>query len=153
LPRLLVRPGPEGKYFGRLCEEELSPWFEQREFETVDALRSDTMVAWRRAGFFAEFQYWPEDQPDFPVMAGIGLIRDMPFGFFGPRKPMRHGLGLWEVVTDDSSRSVLRETFRNENQLRRLLGKIRDRALPFAEPYFADRKAMEAAIKDRKRVR
>jgi hypothetical protein len=150
---LLTKPGPEGDYFIRICDEELGPWFDKRGFQPVEQLRSTTLAIWRRGQAFAEFKYWPEDTPDFPVMVGIGFIKDMPFGFFGPRKPMLHGLGLWEVVDGDDARSVLKGTFRNQNDLRRLLGRIRDEALPYAEPLFEDRRAMTSAIRNRKRVK
>lgn len=151
---LFDRPGPEGAFFATTCEEVLGPWFAERDFEVVDKLTGTTRVAWRQPKVFVEFNYWPKDRPDFPVMVGLGFIKDLPFGFFsGPRKPMLQGLGLWEVVTDRKDRSVLAESFQDEPGLRRLLTRIRDRALKYAVPLLDDEKAMKLAIRNRQRAR
>jgi hypothetical protein len=151
---LFVRPGPEGAYFAPTCEEVLGPWFSERDFEVVDKVTGTTRVAWRQPKVFMEFTYWPKDRPDFPVMVGLGFIKDMPFGFFsGPRKPMLQGLGLWEVVTDESDRAILAQSFQDEPSLRRLLTRIRDRTLKYALPLLDDERLMRAAIHHRKRAR
>ncbi|MDP9325288.1 MAG: hypothetical protein M3O87_01960 [Candidatus Dormibacteraeota bacterium] len=136
-----------------MCQEVLGPWFAERGFSVVDALASPTLVVWRTRKFFMEFNFWPQDAPDFPVMVGLGLIRDLPPSLLViPRKPMRHGLGLWELVTDEKDRAVLAESFQDEAGLRRLLGRIRDRALSYAEPLLGDVKAMNQAIRNRTKV-
>ncbi|MGB2939420.1 MAG: hypothetical protein WBD38_03860 [Candidatus Dormiibacterota bacterium] len=149
---LFVRPGPEAEYFGPVCHEVLGPWFAERGFVPADSLINATLVVWRSRKFFVEVNYWPSDRPDFYVMVGLGFIRDLPPSFMViPRKPDRSGIGLWEAVTDDEDRAVLADTFRDEAGLRRLLGRIRDCALGYAEPLLGDVEAMKQAIRNRKR--
>ena len=150
---LFARPGPEAEYFASVCEEVLGPWFAKRGYTPVEELCTRTLLVWRRGWSFVEVNYWPQDAPNFYVMAGIGLIRDLPPSLFVlARKPDRHGLGLWEAVTDDDDRSVLAGTFSDAAGLRGLLTRIRDRALGYAEPLLADRDAMKLAIRNRKRA-
>jgi hypothetical protein len=149
---LFVRPGPEAEYFGSTCEAVLDPWFQERGFALVTALSTPTLRVWRKDKCFVEFNYWPEDTPEFPVMVGLGFITDLPFGFFGPRKPMRQGLGLWEAVSAENDRVILAESFRNRAELESLLVRIRERTLIYAEALLADEKAMKLAIKNRQRV-
>ena len=151
---LFARPGPEAEYFAATCEEVLGPWFEKRGFVPVDELRTMTLVVWRRGWSFVEVNYWPKDAPNFYVMAGLGSIRDLPPSLLVlPRKPDRHGIGLWEAVTDEKDRAVLAKTFSNRLELRDVLAGIRDRALGYAEPLLRDRDAMKLAIRTRKRAR
>ncbi len=146
-------PGSEAEYFATACEEVLGPWFDKRGFTPVEELCTRTLLVWRRRWSFVEFKYWPQDAPNFYVMAGIGFIRDLPPSLFViARKPDRHGIGLWEAVTDDADRRVLAGTFSSVAGLRSLLTKIRDQALGYAEPLLADRDAMKLAIRDRKRA-
>ena len=150
---LFMRPGPEAEYFGPVCHEVLGPWFSERGFVPADSLINATLVAWRSRKFFVEVNYWPSDRPDFYVMVGLGFIRDLPPSFLViPRKPDRSGIGLWEAVTDEEDRAVLAETFRDEAGLRGLLGRIRDRALGYAEPLLGDAEAMKLAIRSRKKA-
>ena len=123
-------------------------------YAQVEELCTKTLVVWRRGWSFVEVNYWPQDAPNFYVMAGMGSIRDLPPSLFVlARKPDRHGLGLWEAVTDEKDRTVLAETFSNRAELRGVLAGIRDRALGYAEPLLRDRDAMKLAIRTRKRAR
>ncbi len=151
---LFARPGPEAEYFAATCEDVLGPWFEKRGFVQVEELCTKTLVVWRRGWSFVEINYWPQDAPNFYVMAGLGSIRDLPPSLFVlARKPDRHGIGLWEAVTDEKDRAVLAKTFSNRAELRGVLTGIRERAFGYAEPLLRDRDAMKLAIRTRKRAR
>jgi hypothetical protein len=130
-------------------EEVLGPWFRERDFAEMPAYTSSTMVAYRRGKVFMRFSYWPTDSPDFVIMAGLGELKDG-FGLFGPRKPLLHGMGLWETMPDPGDRAFLRQPFHDRGELTRLLLKIQDRALKHAEPLLDDRLALSKAIRKKK---
>lgn len=113
------------------------------------AYTSSTMVAYRRGKVFMRFSYWPTDAPDFTIMAGLGELKDG-FGLFGPRKPLLHGMGLWETMADPDERAFLRAPFHDRGELLVLLQGIRDTALPHAEPLLDDRLALNRAIRRKK---
>ena len=142
---------PEPDYFPDVCEEILGDWLRERHFFPFESYCSDTMSAWRRGRHFIRFSYWPRDAPRFPVMVGMGVFREG-WGLFGMRKPMLHGLGLWEVV-EEEDREVLRRAFRTRQELERLLASIRDKALPHAEKLLDDPDRMRHAITHRVRAR
>jgi hypothetical protein len=127
----------EPQYFADVCAEVLGPWFKDRGFWLLDSYCTWTMVTFRRRRTFVRFRFMPEDAPRYPVMVGLGEVKDG-FGLLGPRKPMLHGMGLWEAVDDDADREVLRGTFRTRPELVRLLESMRDRALPHADPLLDD---------------
>lgn len=127
----------------------LGPWFRERDFAEMAAYTSSTMVAYRRGKVFMRFSYWPTDVPDFTIMAGLGELKDG-FGLFGPRKPLLHGMGLWETMGSPDERAFLREPFHDRDELRQLLLGIRDRALQHAEPLLDDRLALNRAIRKKK---
>jgi hypothetical protein len=141
----------EAVFFSEVCRQVLDPWFKARGFVRLEAYCAPSMVAYRRGRHFARFHFSPQDGPPHPVLAGLGEVSEG-WGLFGPRKPMLHGLGLWEAVEDDADREVLRDTFGTRVQLVRLLERFRDRALPHAEPLFDNPAKMRHALRHRKRV-
>ena len=124
----------------------LGPWFREHNFAEMGAYASSTMVAYRRGKVFMRFSYWPTDAPDFVIMAGLGELKDG-WGLFGPRKPLLHGMGLWEAIADPDQRAFLRRPFHNRQELAALMRKILERALPQAEPLLDDPIALGAAIR------
>gem|GEM_PF-2525661 len=142
---------PDPAYFPGVCEEVLGDWLRERRFYRFEAYCTESMSAWRRGRHFARFSYLRGQDGRFAVLVGLGNLREG-FGIFGMRKPMLHGLGLWEVVEEERDRKVLRETFRTQGELERLLARIRDRVLPYAEPVLDDTQKMRHAITHRKRV-
>ena len=120
-----------------------------RGFADMAAYMSSTMVAYRRGKTFMRFSYWPTDAPDFVIMAGLGSLKDG-WGLFGPRKPLLTGMGLWETIADPAARAFLREPFHDRTELVSLLERIRDIALPHAEPLLDDALALRAAIKKKR---
>ncbi|HEY8739295.1 MAG TPA: hypothetical protein VIN56_01715 [Candidatus Dormibacteraeota bacterium] len=135
-------------YFAEVCEEALGRWFTDRGFWLMEQYCSATMVSFRRRAVFMRFWCSGEDAPRYPVMIGLGEVKDG-FGLVGLRKPMLHGLGLWEVVEHEADREVLRRTFRTRAELERLMESVRDRALPHAEPFFEDRDRLRRAVRRR----
>ena len=113
------------------------------------AYSSSTMVAYRRGKVFMRFSYWPTDAPDFVIMAGLGALKDG-WGLFGPRKPLLHGMGLWEAMPDPDERAFLRKPFHNRQELAALMRKILERGLPHAEPLLDDAIALGKAIRRKK---
>ena len=142
---------PEPDYFAEVCEEVLGDWLRERSFFRFESYCSETMSAWRRGRHFLRFSYWPRDAPRYPVMVGLGVFREG-WGLFGMRKPMLHGLGLWEVV-EEADREVLRRSFRTRPELERLLESVRQKALPHAELILDDPDRMRHAITHRVRAR
>ncbi|MGI8608701.1 MAG: hypothetical protein ACR2MY_05670 [Candidatus Dormibacteria bacterium] len=130
-------------------EEFLGPWFAEHDFAEMAAYMSSTMVAYRRGKVFMRFSYWPTDAPDFTIMAGLGELKDG-FGLFGPRKPLLHGMGLWETISNPEERAFLREPFHDREELSTLMQRIRDEALRHALPLLDDRLALNRAIRGKK---
>ncbi|MFN2464733.1 MAG: hypothetical protein ABR598_00530 [Candidatus Dormibacteria bacterium] len=145
----MPRGTAEPDYFPEVCEAVLGPWFKERGFWLLDAYCTPTMVAYRRRRTFIRFRYMREDAPRYPVMVGLGEVRDG-FGLLGPRKPIVHGIGLWEAVDDEADREVLRGTFQTRGELERLLERVRDQALRHAEPLLDDPALMHRRVQARK---
>jgi hypothetical protein len=141
---------PDPDYFADVCDQVLGAWLRERGFFRFESYCSETMSAWRRGHHFIRVSYWPRDAPRYPLMVGIGVFKEG-WGLFGMRKPMLHGLGLWEVV-DEEDREVLRRTFRTKKELERLLTAIRERALPHGEAVLDDPERMRHAITHRVRA-
>jgi hypothetical protein len=127
----------------------LGPWFREHNFAELSAYSSSTMVAYRRGKVFMRFSYWPTDAPDFVIMAGLGELKDG-WGLFGPRKPLLHGMGLWEAMPDPDQRAFLRKPFHNRQELAGLMRKILELGLPHAEPLLDDAIALGKAIRRKK---
>ena len=142
-----TRPGTE--FFTDACHEVLEPWFEQRGFTALDAYCSQTMVAYRRQRNFMRLSYWPTDAPNFTLMVGLGELKEG-WGLFGPRKPMLHGMGLWEVVDDEAARAVLRQPFHDREELVALLQQARDRTFKYAQAVLSDPVRLNRAIRRKK---
>ncbi|GAC1333943.1 MAG: hypothetical protein NVSMB17_14990 [Candidatus Dormibacteria bacterium] len=142
---------PDPAYFAVTCETVLGDWLRERRFYRFKSYCTESMSAWRRGRHFIRFSYLRGQESRFAVLVGLGSLREG-FGLFGMRKPMLHGLGLWEVVDVERDRKVLRDTFRTEGELERLLTSIRDRVLPYAEPVLDDAQKMRYAITHRKRA-
>lgn len=130
--------------------EVLGPWFEERGFKSLDAYCSSTMVAYRRQRNFMRLSYWPTDAPTFTLMVGLGEMKEG-WGLFGPRKPLLHGMGLWEVVEGETDRAVLRRPFRDRDELVGLLEQARDRTFHYAEAILRDPTALNRAIRRKPR--
>jgi hypothetical protein len=145
--RASSKPGTE--FFSAACEEVLGPWFEQRGFSSLDAYCSSTMVAYRRQRNFMRVSFWPTDAPNFTLMVGLGELKEG-WGLFGPRKPLLHGMGLWEILADDADRAVLRQPFHDRAELVSLLQQVRDRTFKYAQVILSDRQRLNRAIRRKK---
>jgi hypothetical protein len=108
------------------------------------------MVAYRRLRNFMRVSYWPTDAPNFTLMFGLGEMKEG-WGLFGPRKPLLHGMGLWEIVDGDADRAVLRRPFHDREELVELLEQARDRTFQHAEAILKDPTALKRAIRHRPR--
>ncbi|MEA2683915.1 MAG: hypothetical protein QOK05_2243 [Chloroflexota bacterium] len=139
-----LKPGTE--YFSDVCLEVLGPWFEERGFTSLDAYCSSTMVAYRRLRTFMRVSYWPSDAPNFTLMVGLGELKEG-WGLFGPRKPLLHGMGLWELIKADADRAVLRQPFHDREELGSLLGQVRDRTFRYAEDILGEPQRLNRAIR------
>lgn len=138
------KPGTE--FFTEACEEVLGPWFEQLGFTLLDAYCSTTMVAYRRQRNFMRVSFWPTDAPNFTLMIGLGELKEG-WGLFGPRKPLLHGMGLWEIVDDAADRAVLRRPFHDHAELVALLHQVRDRTFNHAQVILSDPQRLRRAIR------
>jgi hypothetical protein len=141
------KPGTE--FFSEACEEVLASWFAQRGFSSLDAYCSSTMVAFRRQRNFMRVSFWPTDTPNFTLMVGLGELKEG-WGLFGPRKPLLHGMGLWEIIDDDADRAVLRQTFHDRPELVSLLEQVRDRTFKYAQVLLSDQQQLNRAIRRKK---
>jgi hypothetical protein len=128
----------------------LGDWFKERDFVEFGPYVSSTMAAFRRGKVFMRFSYWPTDAPDFVIMAGLGELREG-WGLFGPRKPLLRGMGLWEAIPDPEKRAFLRDPFHDRAELTRLLERIRDEAMKYAEPLLDDPLTLGQAIREKPR--
>jgi len=126
-------------YFHSVCDRILKPYLDLLSFRAIET-ESDELkstAAYSNGEIVLRFSYGPEDFPNYCVMIGLGFQQE--------RWPLADaGIGLWYGMPRDKREAW---PFRNEEELDRVLRRIRDTILPeYAEPLWNDPQILRQLI-------
>lgn len=129
-------------FFTEVCRHVLCSYFRAEGFEE-SRLTSIGGVIFRRGDVFVEIGYEPETHPDYSPTVVLGYGAEA-YGEAGSSNIVP----MWFVLEDDAAgRRYSFWTFRSEDELRRVFGRMRDELLePCAKPLWTDADRLKSHI-------